>query len=61
MRPPQARTRTVQDAAKILNLDIKTVRKLLLSGELPGRKFGNKWLILDTALDEYVNSLGRVS
>lgn len=61
MRPPHARTRTVQYAAEVLDLDVKTIRKLLISGELPGRKFGNKWLLLDKALDEYVESLGRRS
>lgn len=34
---------TLDEAAKFLKVSSRTVRRLAVKGELPGRKIGNKW------------------
>lgn len=41
-------------AARILDLDWRTVRARVLAGELPAFRFGRKWRISQTALNEFV-------
>ncbi|MFC1910967.1 helix-turn-helix domain-containing protein [Chloroflexota bacterium] len=37
---------TVEEAAKLLNLDVSQVRHLLRSGEIKGKKWGRDWMVL---------------
>ena len=34
---------TLEEAAELLRLDVKQMRKLAANGEVPGRKVGNEW------------------
>ena len=36
---------SVTEYAKKVGRDVSSVRKMLLSGKLPGRKIGNQWVI----------------
>ena len=44
----------VEDVASILGLSLAAVRRLLLRGELPGRKVGKRWRILRTRLEAFL-------
>lgn len=40
----------VEGLAKLLNITEKTVRKMVLEGEIKGRKLGRKWYVTGSAL-----------
>src|SRR4051812_47289008 len=49
---------TPKDAARILRLNLETVRRLLREGLLPGRNVGlRQWRIRRVDLDEYLSSV----
>ena len=49
---------TSKEAARILRLNLETVRRLLREGLLPGRKVGlRQWRIRRVDLDEYLRSV----
>jgi excisionase family DNA binding protein len=49
---------TPKDAARILRLNLETVRRLLREGLLPGRKVGlRQWRIRRVDLDEYLRGV----
>jgi excisionase family DNA binding protein len=49
---------TPKEAARILRLNLETVRRLLREGLLPGRKVGlRQWRIRRVDLDEYLRSV----
>jgi len=37
---------TVEEASKMLNLDVSQVRHLLRSGKIKGKKWGRDWMVL---------------
>ncbi len=41
---------TLEEAAGLLRLPVETIRASALSGELPGRAFGDEWRFARTAL-----------
>jgi len=45
---------SVRDAADYLGLSRNTVYRLVRSGEIPARKFGNQWRISKAVLDEFL-------
>lgn len=47
---------TVDEAAVIMKLHVRTVYKLLLSDELKGKKVGRVWRIPRSAIEEYLRS-----
>ena len=48
---------TVADVAEILHCDVKTVSERLVSGDLPGTKFGRSWVVPAAALYQRVNEI----
>lgn len=51
---------TSEDVAGKLKMHIRTVRRLLATGELPGKKIGGKeWRISAAALRSYIEDGGR--
>ena len=46
---------TVEETARILKISPFTVRELLKAGELPGRKVGRQWRILQTDLQAFLS------
>jgi excisionase family DNA binding protein len=52
--PAVRRTRTAQECADTLGISIDLIRDLLASGALKGRKFGNRWLVLDAELEAFM-------
>jgi excisionase family DNA binding protein len=45
---------SAEQAAAKLQLHPRTVRRLLTSGELPGRQVGRKWIISTDALKAFI-------
>ena len=45
---------TVQEVAKYLNVDPKTVYRLVNRGELPGFKVGGSWRFQKDDLDDWI-------
>lgn len=45
----------VSEAGKRLSIHPESVRRLIRQGKLPGIKFGNKWLIERTALEQFAS------
>ncbi len=43
----------VEELASMLHVHEVTIRKLLRSGKLPGRKFAKKWYVSEEALQAY--------
>lgn len=56
--PATRRTRTVRECAAEIGLSADAVRSLIHSGELPAKLCGNKYLVLDVALQRYIDSIG---
>lgn len=56
--PVTRRTRTVRECATEIGMSVDVVRGLIRSGELPAKLCGNKYLVLDTALQRYIDSIG---
>ncbi len=46
---------TVQEVAEYLNVDPKTVYRLVNRGELPGFKVGGSWRFQKTDLDDWID------
>jgi excisionase family DNA binding protein len=45
-----------RQAATLLNIHEKTVRNMLLRGELPGVRFGKRWRLLKSAIHKMIPS-----
>ncbi len=45
----------VDEVSKRLNIHPESVRRLIRQGKLPAIKFGNKWLVEKTVLEQYAN------
>lgn len=43
----------VEELSKILNIQDRTVRKMMREGTLPGRKLARRWYVSEEALREY--------
>ncbi len=43
----------VQEASERLNIHAESVRRLIRQGKLPATKFGNKWLLKRSELDQF--------
>lgn len=48
---------TVDAVAEILLCDVNTVSERLISGDLPGTKFGRSWVVPAAALYQRVNEI----
>lgn len=46
---------TIKDTADYLKMSRSTIYKLILTGDLPAAKVGNKWRIRRTKLEEWMN------
>lgn len=44
---------SARDASRVLGIDERTVRFLLRSGQLPGEKRGNRWVIPERVIAEW--------
>ena len=51
---------TAEEVADYLKINIRTVYKLLETGELQGRKIGRIWRITESAVNEYMAGGGKV-
>lgn len=49
---------TIDEAAKYLNLNKETIYKHVRSGDLPGKKIGNKWRFSKRKLREWIEKNG---
>jgi excisionase family DNA binding protein len=47
----------LRDAARLLGVEIYSIRKLARRGVLPYRKIGNKWLVPFAALRDFANGV----
>lgn len=54
-----ARILTAEQAAEKLQLTPKTIRKLLKEGQMPGRKVGREWRVLETDIERWVSGEQR--
>ena len=45
----------VAEVAKRLNIHPESVRRLIRKGKLPAIKFGNKWLVEKSVLEQYAS------
>lgn len=43
----------VEELSNILNIQDRTVRKMMREGTLPGRKLARRWYVSEQALKEY--------
>jgi len=48
------------EVARILRLEVATIRKLLAKGELPGRRIGRDWRVDSATLESYLRTGGSV-
>jgi len=46
---------TPHEAAKYLNLHVRTIYRLAKNGKLPGRKVGRSWRFSKDALDKWLS------
>jgi excisionase family DNA binding protein len=46
---------TPREAAEYLNIHIRTIYRLVKSGEIPGRKVGGSWRFKRTDLEEWLS------
>lgn len=57
---PEDEYLTSEEVAAKLKMHIRTVRRLLATGELPGKKIGGKeWRISAASLREYIENGGK--
>ena len=56
--PDLAEFMTVQAAAKKLKFHPETVRRLVRSKTLEGKKWGREWLVLKTSVESYLKQFG---
>jgi excisionase family DNA binding protein len=54
--PHRRRTRTLQECADEIGVSIAFVRKLVKDKQLAAKWCGNHYLVLDTALQRYIDS-----
>jgi excisionase family DNA binding protein len=47
---------SADEAAEMLNLHARTIRRLLASGELPGTRLGRQWRVSATAVRKLIES-----
>lgn len=52
------RVYTVKEAAQVLQLNEEVVRRKLRKGELPGKRIGRDWRILEDDLKAFLRSEG---
>jgi excisionase family DNA binding protein len=45
----------VEQVSKRLGIHAESVRRLIRQGKLPATKFGNKWLVEKTTLEQYAS------
>jgi excisionase family DNA binding protein len=50
---------TTEGAAKLLQCSVKTIEERLRTGDLPGEKFGDSWVLPGQALIERVNEMAK--
>jgi len=50
---------TVRDIAQQLNVQERSVRRLILSGELPASKVLRKWVVTAENLKAYIDSMSK--
>jgi excisionase family DNA binding protein len=50
------RTRTLQECADEIGVSISQIRKWVKAGDLPAKWCGNHYLVLDTALQRFIDS-----
>lgn len=53
---PRRRTRTLQECADEIGVSISQVRSWVKAGDLPAKFCGNHYLVLDTALQRFIDS-----
>jgi len=56
--PDLAEFMTVDEAAKKLKFHPETVRRLVRSGILDGKKWGREWLVLKSSVENYIKQFG---
>jgi excisionase family DNA binding protein len=54
------RTRTVRESAAEIGVSTDVVRDWIHSGELPAKFCGNKYLVLDRVLEEFIEGFAIV-
>lgn len=57
--PADAEILNTDDLAKLLDCDKETAARRIISGDLPGTKFGRDWIIPRQALIERINEKAR--
>ena len=50
---------SADEAAEMLNMHPRTIRRLLTSGELPGTRLGRQWRVSATAVRKLIESGGK--
>lgn len=55
-----AQALTVKQAAARLHVTPETVRRYLRRGMIPADKLGGSWRIMETELEQFASSLGRI-
>lgn len=50
---------SADEAAELLKLHPRTIRRLLASGELPGTRLGRQWRIADATLRAFIDNGGK--
>lgn len=56
--PATRRTRTVRECADEIGVSVDVVRDWIRAGDLPAKHCGNKYLVLDTALQRFIDAIG---
>ena len=46
---------TVEQAAELLQVHYETVRRWMVNGEIPGRKIGRGWRIVESDLKRWIS------
>jgi len=46
---------TVEELSRLLNIQERTIRKLLKAGKLKGRKLARRWYVAEDHLRDYFN------
>lgn len=50
-----------KEAAKFLNLHVRTVYRLAKKGEIPGRKIGGSWRFKKDVLEKLISAKGNLT
>lgn len=56
--PAVRRTRSLKECADEIGVSYAQVRTWIRSGDLPAKWCGNKYLVLDTALQRFIEAIG---